>query len=306
MKLVRGLHNLAPEDQGVVLTIGNFDGVHLGHRHLLEKLKQTANQHQAKSMVMLFEPQPKEYFDSASAPVRLTRLRDKLELMAESNVDYLLVVHFGSRFCSLSADEFLVNVLIKKLKVQHLLVGDDFRFGSDRKGDFSYLRQHSPFEVTDTSTVTLEDSRVSSTRIREALFDGELNVANKLLGWQYHIQGRVIHGRKLGRTLGFPTANIALGRRQKVPLEGVYSVEVELPDGSFKNGVANIGQKPTLDALKPSLEVFLLEYNGDLYGQRLKVFFRNKLRGVQKFESLLELKTQIAKDIDVAKLEFGI
>lgn len=307
MKLIRGLHNVAINDKKVVLTIGNFDGVHLGHRHLLQRLKECAGHHDCRSMAMVFEPQPKEYFDKVGAPLRLTRLRDKHELLAETGIDYLLVVHFGKSFCSLSAQAFLQNVLIEQLDVRHLLVGDDFRFGNDRKGDFEYLCVNAPFGVTDSKTVMAQDSRISSTRVREVLAEGNMVQANALLGWEYHIQGRVVHGRKLGRTLGFPTANVGLGRRQKVPLEGVFAVEVELEGTQQRvNGVANIGQKPTIDFTKPSLEVHLLNYSGDLYGQRLKVFFKSRIRGVQRFESLDQLKAQIAVDIATAKQEFNL
>lgn len=303
MQLVRGLHNLRPRHRGCVATIGNFDGVHLGHQAILARLRERALELGVPSCVLIFEPQPREFFAPDSAPVRLSRLRDKLELLAAAGVDRVLCLAFNKRLRELSAAAFVQQVLVDGLGVAHLEVGDDFRFGCDRSGDFAFLQQAGGqygFTVEEAATVELDGARVSSTRVRETLQQADFALAERLLGRPFAIAGRVLHGQKLGRQLGAPTANVQLKRR-KVPLTGVYLVSVEL-DGVQQRGVANIGMRPSVAGDgRAHLEVHLLDFAGDLYGRRLSVVFHQKLRDEQRFASLEALKAAIDADIANAR-----
>lgn len=303
MRLVRGLHNLRPLSQGCVATIGNFDGVHRGHQAILARLRDRALELRVPSCVVIFEPQPREFFAPDTAPARLARLREKLELLAEQGVDFVLCLAFNKRLRELSADEFVHQVLVDGLRVKHLEVGDDFRFGAGRSGDFDFLVQagaREGFSVEAALTVELDGERISSTRVRQALQQGQLELAERLLGRPYALAGRVLHGQKLARQLGTPTANIQLKRR-KAPLQGVFLVGVQIGARRF-HGVGNIGQRPTVAGDgRPHLEVHLLEYAGDLYGQRLTVVFHHKLRDEQRFASLEALKEAIDADVAAAR-----
>lgn len=304
MQLIRGLHNLPSFAQGTVVTIGDFDGVHRGHQAILQRLKQTAQQLQAPTCVLIFEPQPREYFAPESAPARLTPLADKLQLLEQAGVDYVVCIAFNERFRQLSAEQFVEQVLVTGLHVRHLQIGDDFRFGCDRSGDYAFLLeagQRYQFSVEPTTTVQHEQLRISSTRVREALAAGDLALTEQLLGHKYWIKGRVLHGKKLGRTLNAPTANVQL-KRKKAPLQGVFLVKATLDNGQHWPAVANIGVRPSVetDGL-PHLEVHLLGFQGDLYGQRLRVEFVHKIRDEQKFASLDALQAAIASDIKTAK-----
>lgn len=303
MQLVRGLHNLKPALRGCVATIGNFDGVHRGHQAILQRLRERAAELQLPSCVVIFEPQPREFFAPDNAPVRLSRLRDKLELLAAAGVDRVLCLAFNRRLRELSAADFVRTVLVEGLGVQHLEVGDDFRFGCDRAGDFPFLEQAGKqfgFSVEDAITIELDGERVSSTRVRNAAQVADFALAEQLLGRPFSISGRVLHGQKLGRQLGTPTANVQLKRR-RAPLNGVYLVSVEL-DGRVQPGVANIGMRPTVAGDgRAHLEVHLLDFAGDLYGRRLTVVFHQKLRDEQRFASLEALKAAIDADIASAR-----
>ena len=303
MQLVRGLHNLKPALRGCVATIGNFDGVHRGHQAILQRLRERAAELQLPSCVVIFEPQPREFFAPDNAPVRLSRLRDKLELLAAAGVDRVLCLAFNRRLRELSAADFVRTVLVDGLGVQHLEVGDDFRFGCDRAGDFPFLEQAGKqfgFSVEDAITIELDGDRVSSTRVRNAAQVADFALAEQLLGRPFSISGRVLHGQKLGRQLGTPTANVQLKRR-RAPLNGVYLVSVEL-DGRVQPGVANIGMRPTVAGDgRAHLEVHLLDFAGDLYGRRLTVVFHQKLRDEQRFASLEALKAAIDADIASAR-----
>jgi len=303
MQLVRGLHNLKPAPRGCVATIGNFDGVHRGHQAILQRLRERAAELQLPSCVVIFEPQPREFFGPDNAPVRLSRLRDKLELLAAAGVDRVLCLAFNRRLRELSAADFVRTVLVDGLGVQHLEVGDDFRFGCDRAGDFPFLEQAGKqfgFSVEDAITIELDGDRVSSTRVRNAAQVADFALAEQLLGRPFSISGRVLHGQKLGRQLGTPTANVQLKRR-RAPLNGVYLVSVEL-DGRVQPGVANIGMRPTVAGDgRAHLEVHLLDFAGDLYGRRLTVVFHQKLRDEQRFASLEALKAAIDADIASAR-----
>jgi riboflavin kinase/FMN adenylyltransferase len=303
MQLVRGLQNLRPLHRGCVATIGNFDGVHRGHQAILARLRERAVELGVPSCVVIFEPQPREYFAPDSAPARLARLRDKVALLAAEGVDRVLCLAFNQRLSKLSAAEFVDTILVDGLGVKHLEVGDDFRFGCDRVGDFEFLQQaglSQGFTVEAAQTVELDGMRVSSTQVREALAKADFPLAERLLGRPYRITGTVLHGQKLARQLGTPTANIQL-KRHRVPLTGVYLVSVEL-DGKAWPGVANIGVRPTVSGDgRAHLEVHLLDYAGDLYGRRLTVEFHHKLRDEQRFASLEALKSAIDADIAAAR-----
>lgn len=303
MQLVLGLHNLHADPRGCVATIGNFDGVHRGHQVILQRLRERAAQLGLPSCVVLFEPQPREFFAPEAAPPRLSRLRDKIELLAQAGVDRVVCLAFNQRLRELSAEGFVSRVLIQGLGVRHLEVGDDFRFGCDRAGDFAFLlkaAERAGFSLEKAATLEIDGRRVSSTWLREALAQGDFAMAERLLGRGFAISGRVLHGKKLGRQLGTPTANLQLKRRN-IPLQGVYLVSTRL-DGQDYAGVANIGWRPTVDSDgQAHLEVHLLDFAGDLYGRRLTVVFHHKLRDEQRFASLEALKTAIDADIAAAR-----
>ena len=303
MQLVRGLHNLRPQHRGCVATIGNFDGVHRGHQAILARLRERAVELGVPSCVVIFEPQPREYFAPETAPARLARLRDKVALLAAEGVDRVLCLAFNQRLSKLSAEAFVETILVEGLGVKHLEVGDDFRFGCDRAGDFDFLcaaGQRHGFSVEAAQTVEMDGLRVSSTQVRDALAAADFPLAGRLLGRPFRISGRVLHGQKLARQLGTPTANVQLKRR-RVPLTGVYLVSVQI-DGKVWPGVANIGVRPTVAGDGSAhLEVHLLDFAGDVYGRRLTVEFHHKLREEQRFASLEALKSAIDADIAAAR-----
>ncbi|ANI30879.1 FMN adenylyltransferase [Yersinia entomophaga] len=308
MELIRGIHNIRARHHGCVLTIGNFDGVHRGHLALLEQLKREGQRLGLPVMVMIFEPQPLELFAAEKAPARLTRLRDKAKYLAQAGVDYLLCVKFEPRFAANMAQTFVAQLLVEKLGVKFLAVGDDFRFGAGRQGDFRLLQQAGAeygFDVISTDSFCDGGLRISSTAIRQALHDDDLSLAETLLGHPYSISGRVVHGDELGRTIGFPTANLPL-KRLVAPVKGVYAVEVYGLDPEPLPGVANIGTRPTVAGIRQQLEVHLLDVTMDLYGRHIDVVLRAKLRDEQRFASLDALKQQIANDVVTARNFFGL
>lgn len=308
MKLIRGIHNLSQAPDGCVLTIGNFDGVHRGHQALLQGLRAEGRARNLPVVVMIFEPQPLELFAADKAPARLTRLREKLRYLAESGVDYVLCLRFDRRFAALTAQDFIRELLVKRLNVQFLAVGDDFRFGAGRQGDFLLLQKAGAefgFDITSTQTFCHGGVRISSTAVRQALAEDNLAQAENLLGHPFIISGRVVHGDELGRTIGFPTANLPL-RRQVSPVKGVYAVEVAGLGDKPLPGVANIGTRPTVAGVRQQLEVHLLDVVMDLYGRHIDVVLRKKIRNEQRFASLDELKAQIARDELTARELFGL
>ncbi|WP_166266440.1 bifunctional riboflavin kinase/FAD synthetase [Marinobacter caseinilyticus] len=310
MWLIRGLTNLLSRsghaasvlDQGCVATIGNFDGVHLGHQTIIDQVRERAETLGLPSVVMIFEPQPREFFQGWGAPPRLTEFRQKLEALASQGVDGVVCLPFNEQLRQYSGMAFIQQLLIEGLLVRHLVVGDDFRFGCDRSGDFALLEQvgrTAGYTVENTRTVTAGGERISSTRVRNSLIQNELALASELLGGPYAIEGRVVYGRQLGREIGAPTANIRL--KHMPALRGVYVVGVECADGAAYDGVANIGLRPTVDGRGPSLEVHLFDFAGTLYGQRLRVTFLHPLRDEVRFDSVDALKTQIAQDMRDAR-----
>lgn len=303
MELVRGIHNLKQQHKGCVLSIGNFDGIHLGHKAVLSRLLAESKRLNVPATVMTFEPQPEELFLGNNAPARLSRLRDKFVQLEKLTLDRLLCVSFTRQFANISAQAFIEELLINKLNVKYLVVGDDFHFGYQRKGDFQLLKQAGEkygFEVIDTQSLVQQAQRISSTRIRDALAQGELAEAATMLGRKYSIAGRVSHGRKLGRTIGVPTANLLLKLRVS-PVSGVFVVSVLGINDKTYQGVANIGTRPTVQGERQQLEVHIFNFEGDLYGNQLEVILEKKLRNEVKFDSFVELKVQIEKDIQDAK-----
>ncbi len=302
MQLVRGIHNIQPSDYGCVLTIGNFDGVHKGHQRVISALVAKAKALGCVAAVLVFEPQPQELFAPDKAPARLCRLRDKYALLAELGVQRLICVNFTFKFANQSAEQFIEELLVEKLGIKHLIVGDDFHFGKNRAGDFSMLSEAGKkfgFDVTDTASCKMANCRVSSTAIRQALEQDNLVDVESMLGRPYSIIGKVFHGDKRGRQLGFPTANVLLKRRNS-PLSGVFAVKVNTNNGTF-NGVANIGKRPTVNGVRQQLEVHIFNFNDDLYGQCIEVIIKKKLRQVMKFDNLVALTAQIKLDSEQAK-----
>lgn len=291
-----------------VLTIGNFDGVHLGHRALLGELMAKARELALPATVLTFEPHPRELFAPDQAPARLASMRDKLELLAECGVDRVHVCRFDRRLAGLTAEQFIERILVRGLSVRHLIIGDDFRFGKARAGDFSLLRRvgrELGFVVEAMHTVDFNGQRVSSSAVRDALAAGDIERAEMLLGRPFVIAGRVMDGRKIGRSIGFPTANIQV-RRKRLPLSGVFAVKVSGIDSKPLPGAANIGVRPTVaEGLKPVLEVHLLDFDRDIYGRHVDVNFMHKLRSEAKFESLDALKAQIARDVADVRAYFA-
>ncbi len=302
-------HGIPPRAlNSTVLTIGNFDGVHRGHQALLARLVTHAREVALPSAVMTFEPHPREFFAPDSAPARLTSLREKLSLIADEGVDHAYICRFNARFAALTAEQFIERNLVQGLSVRHLIIGDDFRFGKGRAGDFEMLRRAGVkfrFGLEAMETVSVQGERVSSSALRDALQESDLAHAARLLGRPYGIAGRVIHGRKLGRELGFHTANIQL-KRNRVPLSGVFAVRVSGEGVGMRNGVANLGMRPTVsNTLQPTLEVHLFDFDGDLYRHHLTVYFQAKLRDQAKFDSLQALARQIGLDVAQARQYFA-
>ena len=280
-------------------TIGNFDGVHVGHAHILEKLVSVAKERKLLAAVMIFEPQPLEYFSADSAPPRISTLREKLERFREIGVDAVFVIPFDSEFSSLSADAFIDRYLVELLPVGWLLVGDDFRFGKGRAGDFRVLRergQEQGFEVEATDSITVAGVRVSSSVIREALKSGDFQKSQEFLGRSYNITARVVRGNALGRTFGFPTANLGL-KNLSSPLSGIYLVRVVGDEIDERYGLASIGSRPTIE-LNGSIkvEIFILDFDGDLYGKKITVTVLSKLRDEKQFASVDEMITAMKMD----------
>ena len=299
MELIRGRHNLRSRHRGCAVTIGAFDGIHLGHQAVLAHLNAEAASLGVPTTVVTFEPLPREYLSPVEAPPRITTLRDKWPLLEACEVDRVLCLPFNESLRQLSAREFVEQVFVEGLGVRYLAFGDDFRFGNRREGDLDYVRALAGefgYAVAPTPTLEVDRERVSSTRIRAALAESDFEAASGLLGRPFEMAGRVQHGQKLGRQLDAPTANIAL-HRIRSPLQGVYAVNVSGGGLQKAPGVANVGVKPTIgESLEATLEVHILEGSPDLYGERLTVQFWHKLRDEQKFPSLDALKAGIAAD----------
>ena len=309
MQIIRGLHNLRVQHRGCVATIGNFDGVHLGHQSVFRHLLQKGRELGLPATVVTFEPQPREYFQPDGAPARLTRLREKLQAMLEVGIERVVVLEFNRRLAGMSAQQFVEELLVKGLGIRFLSVGDDFRFGQGRLGDFELLKQmglQHHYAVENMNTYMLAADRVSSTRIRQLLTQGELSAAAQCLGRPYRICGRVSHGDKRGRTIGFPTLNVNLHRIVS-PLRGVYAVRVLGLDRNPLPGVANIGNRPTVDGgTRYLLEVHLFDFTRSVYGAHVQVEFVHRLRDEKRFDSFDALRRQIDNDAASARNVLGL
>ncbi len=288
----------------VALTVGNFDGIHRGHQTMLQRLRAGARERGLASCVLTFEPHPREFFSPRAAPTRLTSLREKLELLAAHGVERAHVQRFSRSFAALAPEAFVEQVLAKRLRARWLLIGEDFRFGAKRAGDLALLKalgQRHGYEVETMPTVMHAGSRVSSSVVRAALAAGDLAAAEMLLARTYSISGRVIHGRKLGRELGFATANVQL-KHNRPPLTGIYAAKVHGIGAAARPAVASLGVRPTITASgRAVLEVHLFDFSGDLYAAHVRVEFLHKIRDEEKYPDLETLKTQIARDCEAAK-----
>ena len=290
------------------LTIGNFDGVHRGHQAMLTRLKAAALERGLPAAVMTFEPHPREVFTPELAPARLTSLREKIELFKQQGIERLVLVRFSKRFAQLSPQTFIQQVLLTGIKARWILIGDDFKFGAKRAGDLALLREAGTqfgFEVESLSSVRIDNERVSSTAVRAALAQGNMQQATRFLGRPYSISGRVVHGDKLGHELGYPTANVQM-KHNKPPLAGIFAVELAGLDGSRLPGVASLGVRPTVKTNgAATLEVHVFDFHERIYGAHVRVDFLHKLRDEEKFPDLPSLIAQIARDVVEAKEYFN-
>ena len=308
MQVFRSLPH-AESRRPCALTIGNFDGVHQGHRTLLAHLTQAAQRLHLEAAVMTFEPHPREFFaqlsgDESRAPTRIANLRDKLQSLSEAGIDRVFVEHFNARFAALSPASFIQDILVDGLQVKWLIVGDDFRFGAKRAGDFSLLVEAGKqfgFEVSSLASVQHENQRISSSAIRTALQNSDFEQARDLLGHPYSISGRVLHGQKLGRTLGFPTLNLRIAHKRPA-LSGIFVVQVHGLGPSPLPAVASLGVRPTVeDNGRVLLEVHLFDFNAQCYGKLIRVEFLHKLRDEEKYDDLTKLTDAIAADAKAAR-----
>ncbi len=306
LEFIRGLYNLRPAHRGCVATIGNFDGMHRGHQAVLGQLREQAGRLQLPAALITFEPLPREFFTPQEAPPRLTRLREKVQALQRYGIERVVCLRFDRRLAGLAPEVFIREILVDGMGVRYLVVGDDFRFGKHRAGTFATLRDAGAqygFEVASMRTFRVGDDRVSSTRVREALAHGDLLTASLLLGRPYAMSGRVAHGDKRGRTIGFPTANIFLHRASS-PVAGVFAVEVEGLADTPVQGVANVGSRPTVDGTRSLLEVHLFDFEADIYGKYVEVSFLKKLREERRFDSFDALREQILVDAGQARAFF--
>jgi riboflavin kinase/FMN adenylyltransferase len=308
MSIFSEFSSFKAEYDACVATIGKYDGLHLGHQHVVESLRAIAKARNLPSVVILSEPHPEEYFAGDKAPPRLSRFQDKVDFLLSNGVDAIYKMTFDKALCELSALDFIQQFLVDGLHVSTLIVGDDFRFGHKRSGDFSLLQEKGlelGFEVLREEPCLVEGERVSSTLVRQALMQGDFEAVRNYLGRNYVITGKVEEGKKLGRELGIPTANLML-ESSKLPLHGIFSVKVQHEDRTLL-GVASVGYNPTVENIDiPKLEVFLFDFDEDIYGETLHVEFVQKLRDEKTFDNLDALKTQMEKDIEEARLSLQV
>ena len=303
MHLIRGLQNLK-EQPGCVLTVGNFDGIHGGHQKIIKALVAKANTLGVPSIVISFSVPPESFFGRPKA--RLSSFRDKHLFLESLGVEKHLLIRFNKDFSQMSAQSFVEDVLLAKLKMRCCFIGDDFRFGKDRQGDYSMLENMAKtcdFVAQKVNRVTVNGKRVSSSEIRELLRQGEFSMAEELLGRPFAIGGRIMHGEKRGRAIGFPTINISIGRKLS-PVLGVFAVLIELNKKTY-HGVCNVGKRPTIGGEKTLLEVNIFDFDKNVYGEHAKVLFRHRIREEMKFESVQQLQSQIASDANIARRYFA-
>jgi len=308
MELIRGVHNIRPRHHGCVASVGNFDGLHLGHQAVLEQLHDAASKHGVASTAIIFEPQPAEYFHAAAQPPRLTALREKIMLLGEFGIDRVCVMRFNERFAAQTAEEFATTTLVDGLGIRELIIGDDFKFGSARGGDFFALQEFGKtygFEVSRTHSHIIDGERVSSTAVREKLIEGDFEAATAFLGRRYFIAGRVVHGQHRGRSIGFPTINIKLNRL-RAPLEGIYAAYVRGLRAEPMPAVAYVGSRPIIEDPTYVLETHLFDYDDDCYGAHVAVEFVEKVRDDFPFVSFEKLRLQIIEDCAAARARLGL
>jgi riboflavin kinase/FMN adenylyltransferase len=299
MNVYHGLEEFRKLDNAVV-TSGTFDGVHLGHRKILNRLIEVAQQTKGESVVITFYPHPRSVISPDNKIVNLlSTLDEKIELLEKSGIQHLVIIPFTREFSELTSEEFIQKILIQTIGTKTLVIGFDHRFGKNREGSFEYLKAHKEnygFEIEEISRQDIENIGVSSSKIRKALQDGDIELADHFLGRSYSLSGVIVKGKQLGRTIGFPTANIQVREVAKlIPTNGVYAVKVEYKNEEF-NGMLNIGNRPTVDGTFQTIEVNIFEFDREIYGENLTVEFIKKIRNEQKFNGLNELKAQIAKD----------
>ena len=308
MELVRGIENLlSKQRQACVATLGSFDGVHLGHQQIIQRVNKYAEAHHLKSAIITTEPLPREFFTPEKSPPRLTRFRERLEIFTQLGIESVLCLPFNAKLAAMPAETFVHDILVGGLNVKHMVCGDDTQFGKDRKGDVRLLTtmgKQLGFTVESTVTFSHENDRVSSTRIREALNSGNMHDAKKLLGRHFHMSGRVSHGDKRGTGLGYPTANIHLRRRQ-TPIMGIFAVEVTGLGPVPNRGVASVGVRPTFGGGQCILEVHLFDFAADIYGEHVSVYFHHKLREEQRFPTVEALVRQMQIDENQARAFFA-
>jgi riboflavin kinase/FMN adenylyltransferase len=304
MLLIRGLKNLTSYKKASAVTIGCFDGIHIAHQKIISQMIKKSYKLQLNSVLISFNPSPQEFFVKKQST--LTSFREKHELLEKTGLDSHLIIKFDNNFANTKAEDFIVNILINKLNMKYLIVGDDFLFGANKSGNFELLKKFAAkynFILENKKSILHQDLRVSSSKIRELLLNGDIKSAEKMLGRKFLISGKVIHGEKLGRRIGFPTINIS-SKNRKIPILGIFAVNVLLKDKVY-NGVCSVGTRPTVDGKENLLEVFMFDFASNIYGQRVVVIFKEKIRDEKKFSSIEELKLNIQKDVDIAKLYFN-
>lgn len=305
MRLVRHLSDIPYRDiqNGSIVTVGSFDGLHLGHEQLLARLRSTAEERGMVSVVMSFEPTPKEFFSAERPPARLMRFREKYDGLKDRGIDVFYCPRFSQAMRGISGPDFIRRILIHGLNAKHVVIGDDFRFARRREGDIALLQRISgplDYTVEQLPSVIVEGTRVSSTSIREACESGQMERASALLGRPYRMSGRIVRGEQVGRSLGYPTANVDLRRRQSAVM-GIFAVRVSGLDGGPCDGVASVGSRPTFNGTKPLLEVHLFDFDEDIYGRYIHVDFVARLRGQKKYENVDDLVAQMHVDADNAR-----
>jgi riboflavin kinase/FMN adenylyltransferase len=305
MRLVRYIRDL-PFDElrnGSVVTIGAYDGLHVGHEQLLHRVRAASEERGLPAVVMSFEPTPKEFFSAASPPARLMRFREKFDALADHGIDLFYCPRFEAQIRDISADDFVRRILVHGLCARHIVIGDDFRFARKREGTLAHLQQVGAvldYGVEQVPSVVVDGIRVSSTAIRDALWNGEMHQATALLGRPYRMSGKIVRGEKMGRTLGFPTANVDLRRRQSAVM-GIFAVRVHGLEGGPHDAVASVGTRPTFDGTKPLLEVHIFDFDAEIYGEYIHVDFISRLRGQVKYDDVAELVAQMHRDADNAR-----
>ena len=297
MKIIKNLHDYSQKTP-LALSIGMFDGVHHGHQTIIKNLNSAAQNKDLESAILTFWPHPRTVFNPNDDLKLLNTIEEKTYLLEKNKVQHLFLKEFDEEFRNLTGEEFVKQILIDKLNVKHLIIGHDHTFGKNRSGDFNLLKKMSSeygFEVVQVEAVDFQDRHISSTQIRNALMNGEINTANEMLGYHYSVSGEVIHGKKLGRTIGYPTANISVNPMKFLPKKGAYIVDAFVKNQQFK-GMLSIGTNPTVDGKSLSVEVYILDFDSDIYGEAISVNFREFLHEEIKFESLDQLIERLDED----------